>query len=171
MDSGRLVGAVISRLRDQRLLFALGGIVIVATLAPFHLTASMGILGPALIIVILDRTFEFFGTRADLDRDRSSGFAMLVAPELEGVREGAFVQLVERAEYTIQDPGSPRQTDPGEVILQEGPGESGWLCPIPAEAGVNQMVSFTLKSTDGRQWRLNVVPGLSWPRKAARRIS
>lgn len=174
MDVGKLLGQIISRLRDQRLLFLIAVGLVVAALGSTKVLSTPGILalfGISAVVVVVDRTFEFFETRTKGLDTASQGFAMLVETDFEGIAEGESIQLEERARCTIQDPRSPSGGVVTEVLLHEGPGEGGWLCPVPPEAGVNDMVSFTLTATDGRQWHLNIVPGLSWPRKTARRIS
>ena len=66
MDLNRLLDLVISRLRDQRLIFAFGGIVIVAGLAPFHLMAAMAILASVLVLVLVFRMWPVQSRRSSL---------------------------------------------------------------------------------------------------------
>ncbi len=166
MEPNRLLNTIITRLRDQRFLFSLGAIIVVASLAPFHLIASMAILGSAVVIVMVDRILP--GRWAG--GSQSEGLNLRVALDFEGVDEGTALRLESRTRCTIQDPRNPGQSTVSEVLLYEGPGGKGWLCPIPLEAGPNDLVSFTFTASDGSQWELTVIPDLLWSKETARRV-
>jgi hypothetical protein len=171
--TGKLLEQVVSRLRDQRFLFLVAVIIALAVLAPLKMISTSTVIiifGISAGVVLVDRVFEFLGRRSRGVRGDVGDVAMFIAPDFEGVSEGTSVQLNERAEYTIQDPRNPGHPEVKEVLLLEGPGETGWLCPITSEAGPNDLVSFTFTAVDGRKWRLNVVTNTLWPRKTARRI-
>lgn len=167
MEPNRLLNTIITRLRDQRFLFSLGAIIVVAGLAPFHLIASMAILGSAVVIVMVDRILPGRGPEGS----KSEGLNLRVALDFEGVDEGTAVRLERRTRCTIQDPRNPGQSTMSEVLLHEGPGGKGWLCPIPMEAGPNDLVSFTFNAFDGSQWELTVMPDLLWPKQTANRVT
>lgn len=171
MHSSRLLDLIVSRIRDQRFLFALGGIVIVASLASFHLIAAMAILASAVIIVMVDRVLEFFGPHSRGVTSQAGRLNLRVALDFEGVDEGTTIRLDRRATYTIQDPRNPGQSEVNEVLLLEAPGGMGWLCPIPSDAGPTDLVSFTLTAVDGSRWGLTLVPELLWPKARAERLS
>ena len=173
MDTGKVLGQIATRIRDQRLLFLIAVIVAVTILGRTETISALGVIiifGVSAAVVVVDRALEFLGGRTSVARGGPGGFPVIVVPDLEGVPEGEFIPMRERAEYTIQDPRNPGRPQVKEVLLHEGPGGSGWLYPIPFEAGPNDLVSFVLTAADGRRWQLNVVPSTLWSRKLARRI-
>jgi hypothetical protein len=160
MDTGKALGQIVGKIRDQRFLFALGSIVIVAGLAPFHLLPSMAILASAVILVVLDRVLGFLGTPDRRTGGQAQGLAMSVALEFEGLSEGTAIRLVSGT-CTIQDPRNPRRMLTRQVVPY--PQGSGWLCPIPVEARPDDVVNFALTDGDGQRWGMMVVPRLLWP--------
>lgn len=101
---------------------------------------------------------------------QGNGLNLRVALEFEGEQEQADIQLDRRATYIIENAFKPVPSQVKEVLLYEGPGGTGWLCPIPLEAGPNDMITFTFIAINGRQWELTVVPNMLWPKARARRL-
>jgi len=165
MDTGKGLGQIVSRLRDQRFLFLVAVIIALAVLAPLNVISPLVvtiIFGISAGVVLVDRILESFGGRADGVRGQASGLTMAVAPNFEGVAEGAAIRLVSGV-CTIQNSRNPGQIIEREVLPYPGPGALGWLCPIPSEAGSDDVVNITLTDSDGRRWGMILVPGHLWP--------
>jgi hypothetical protein len=174
MDAGKVIGQIIARLRDQRFLFLVAVIIALAVLAPLDVISDLGVMivfGISAAVVLTDRLLEFLEARFRKVDIYSGRLNLRVALEFEGITEDVPPRLERTATYTIQNPHNPEPGEVREVLLHEGPGGIGWLCPLPSEAGPNDMISFTFTSVDGRQWNLTVMPDLLWPKERASRIS
>lgn len=171
-DTGKVLGQIISRLRDQRFLFLIAVIVALAVLAPLKVVSSVSVIiifGISAGVVLVDRILESFGPRSRRAGSQAGGLAMSVAPDFEGVAEGAAIRLISGV-CTIQNSRNPGQVIVREVLPYPGPGALGWLCPIPSEAGSDDVVNITLTDSGGGRWGMVLVPGHLWPSVKAERL-
>jgi hypothetical protein len=172
MDTEKGLGQIVSTLRDQRFLFLIAVIIALAILAPLNVISPLivvVIFGISAGLALVDRILESLGQRSSRVRGQAGGLIMSVAPDFEGVSEGAAVGLV-RGVCTIQNPRNPGQRVIREVLPYPGPGALGWLCPIPLEAGPDDVVNMTLTDSDGRRWAMTFVPGHLWSSVKAERL-
>lgn len=170
MDTGKLLGQIVARLRDQRLLFLIAVIIAVGVLAPLGVISARGVIiifGISAAVVLVDRSLEFFGQRPQGRNGHTGTLNMSIALDFEGVAEGTSIRLVSGT-CTIQNPRSPRRIVQRSVLPY--PGGLSWLCPIPSEAGPDDVISFTLTDSQGSNWGLTVVPRLLWPRIKIERL-
>ena len=165
MDSHRLLENIVSRLTDQRYLFALAGIIVVASLAPFHLTAAMAILGGSIGLIVavqvIDRAFPI----------RQGQIQMTVVLDFEGAGEEEVIRL-SGASWRVSDPrgGVPDRNYP--VQPHRGGGDQGWLCPMPRDVSADDFVELTAVEENDQQWVADpFVPALQWPKITVRKRS
>jgi hypothetical protein len=170
MDTGKILGQIVAKIRDQRLLFLIAVIIAVTILARTKTISAQDVIiifSISAAVVLVDRSLEFLGRRPQGRNGHAGNLNMSIALDFEGVVEGTSIRLVSGT-CTIQNPRSPRRIVQRSVLPY--PGGLSWLCPIPSQAGPDDVISFTLTDSQGNNWGLTVVPRLLWPRIKIERL-
>ena len=167
MEVNRVLGSLVSRIVDQRFLFALGCIIIVAGLVPFNLIASMAILASAVFILV----FVVIMDRVRSSRLDGSAIRMVIALDFLDIQGEDDIRLA-GAECMVSKALPPQGETTHTLTAYRGGGSEGWLCPLPIDSGANDVLEFTFTNVHGSRWISDpIVPSLLWPRVSVRRQS
>jgi len=170
MDTGKVLGQIATRIRDQRLLFLIAVIVAVTILGRTETISALGVIiifGISASVVLVDRLLDFLGARSGRIGRQGGTLGMSVAIDFEGLLEGTSIRL-SSGNCTIQNPRNPGRAVTRKVVPY--PQGSGWLCPLPLEAGPDDVVNIILTDADGGKWGMILVPRLLWPTVKADRL-
>lgn len=167
MELNRVLSSLVSRIGDQRFLFALGCMIIVAGLVPFNLIASMAILASAVFIVV----FVVIMDRIRSSRLDRSAVRMVIALDFQGIQGDEDIRLA-GAECRISRVLTSQGKTTHTLTPYRGGGAEGWLCPLPTSSGANDVLEFTFTNSHGSRWTSDpIVPSLLWPKVTVRRQS